>query len=69
MTPKEKAEDLVNKFHDAAIFVVNEIIKSRKDDDRFDDTVLRGSTTHYIKPHPMYLTYWLLVKEEINKIN
>lgn len=67
MTPKEKAEDLVNKFHNSAIQVVNEIIKSRKDDIVFDDTKL-GIVTYHITPHPMYLSYWLKVKEEINKI-
>ena len=67
MTPKEKAEDLVNKFHNSAIQVVNEIIKSRASDSEFDDTKL-GIVTHHITPHPMYLSYWLKVKEEINKI-
>ena len=50
-----------------ALIAVDEIIKSRKDDIVFDDTKL-GIVTYHITPHPMYLTYWLKVKEEINKI-
>jgi hypothetical protein len=49
-----------------ALIVVDEIISSRKDDTIFDDTFLL--TSEYYSPHPMYLNYWLQVKDEINKI-
>jgi hypothetical protein len=47
------------------LIAVDEIIESRKDDGAFDDTKL-GS--EYYTPHPMYLSYWNLVKKEINKL-
>ena len=86
MTPKEKAENLVemfmniesNKLSDysriyyptakiCAILLVNEIIESRKADPDFDDTKL-GIVTHYIAPHPLRLSYWTKVKEELEKL-
>jgi len=83
MTPKEKAEDLVlkylrlqepnyNWFHkglakQCALIAVDQIIESRKDDGAFDDTKL-GNSSEYYTPHPMYLSYWNLVKTEINKL-
>ena len=60
--------DLKGSFKNAvqcALIAVDEIIESRKDDNRFDDTLFQ-ITTHYITPHPMYLTYWIKVKQEIN---
>ena len=84
MTPKEKAEELVNKYRDTiisflsdnmkdmnakrcALISVKEIIKSREEDGHFDDTLSsRGS--EYYTPHPIYLTYWLKVKQEIEKL-
>lgn len=53
------------KLH--AIFAVNEIIKSRQDDKSFDDTVFQMAS-RYATPHPMYLTYWKLVLEEIDNL-
>ena len=50
-----------------ALIAVDAVVWSRKDDSRFDDTLMQTST-HYITPHPMYLTYWLKVKEEIEKL-
>ena len=50
---------------EGALIAVDEIIDSRKDDGAFDDTKL-GS--EYYTPHPMYLSYWNLVKKEINKL-
>ncbi|CAB4143588.1 hypothetical protein UFOVP449_226 [uncultured Caudovirales phage] len=76
MTPKEKAEDLVKKFfiynhigHKHAVryalIAVDEIIESRREDQGFDDTLY--ATGEYHTPHPMYLTYWNEVKQEIKR--
>ena len=77
MTPKERALEIYNKFFHIPLYVktlkqccyicVDEIIKSRKDDASFDDTLLSTSSEYYT-PHPMHLTYWNLVKEEIEKL-
>lgn len=82
MTPKEKAKKLCVKIErviyghaiggiseeakGCALIVVEEIIKSRKEDRGFDDH--RYSLSEYHTPHPMYLTYWEQVKTEIEKI-
>ena len=50
-----------------ALFSVDKIIESRKDDGAFDDTKW-GNSSEYYTPHPMYLNYWNLVKIEINKL-
>jgi hypothetical protein len=52
---------------EGALITVDEIIESRKDDGAFDDTKL-GNSSEYYTPHPMYLSYWNLVKTEINKL-
>ena len=77
MTPAEKAKEIYNKFYGIPLYIktikqcvliaVNEIIESRKDDSRFDDTLLSTSSEYYTS-HPMYLTYWLQVKQEIEKL-
>ena len=83
MTPKEKATELVlkylrlqepnyNWFHkglakQCALIAVDEIIESREDDGAFDDTKW-GNSSEYYTPHPMYLNYWNLVKQEINNL-
>lgn len=84
MTPQEKAKELYNKYADefnfddtyrsyreqskqCALIAVNEIIESRKSDPDFDDTKL-GIVTHYIAPHPLRLSYWVKVKEEIQEL-
>jgi len=84
MTPKEKAKELYHKYADefnfddtyrgyreqskhCALIAVNEIIESRKADPDFDDTKL-GIVTHYIAPHPLRLSYWVKVKEELEKL-
>lgn len=84
MTPKEKAIELCNKFmphvrwkmgqddvkaraKSCALIVVDEIIESRKDDGNFNDSLASVSSEYYT-PHPMYLTYWLQVKKEIEQI-
>jgi hypothetical protein len=46
---------------------VNEIIESRKDDKRFDNTSLQHS--EYYSLHPCYLSYWLEVIKKINIIH
>jgi len=46
------------------MITIGEIIKSRKDDSRFGDTLLSTSSEYYT-PHRMYTTYWLRVKQEI----
>ena len=49
----------------AALIAVDEIIESRKDDARFDDTL--ASFSEYHTPHPMYLKYWQEIIQEIEK--
>jgi hypothetical protein len=82
MTPKEKAEELVNKYSiwcwnevvcdyeiakQCALIAVDEIINSRNDDRGFDDTLSSVSNEYYTL-HPMYFTYWKEVKKEIEKL-
>lgn len=78
MTPKEKAQEMVNKMYNSpyvqeveakrcAEITVDEIIKSREDDGHFDDT-LSSTSSEYYTAHPMYLTYWLEVRKEIKKL-
>ena len=81
MTPKEKAEELFEKFnnpdtthypyvHNAqqcALIAVDEIMLSRKDDSQFDDTLWKDGSGMYTK-HPMYLNYWQEVKQEIENL-
>ena len=50
-----------------ALKAVDEIILSRKDDSQFDDTLWAGGSDMY-KMHPMYLNYWVEVKQEIEKL-
>lgn len=50
-----------------ALIAVGEIIKSRGDDGAFDDTLSSNSSEYYTS-HPMYLTYWLQVKQEIEAL-
>jgi hypothetical protein len=50
-----------------AIITVDEIIRSREDDGAFDDT-LSSTSSEYYTPHPMYLTYWLQIKQELKKL-
>jgi hypothetical protein len=81
MTPSEKALELYNKYlpyvndyahpepaaKELCMITIGEIIESRKDDSRFGDTLLSTSSEYY-NPHPMYITYWLQVKQEIEKL-
>lgn len=83
MKPKEKARDLINQFNfkvldthlggsnrrviDCALISVDEIIKSRKEDKSFND-YLSATCSEYYTPHPMYLTYWEEVKQELKKL-
>jgi hypothetical protein len=77
MNPKEKAAWLVLKYmskvvsmqmaKECALVNVDQIIESRQDDGAFDDTKW-GNSSEYYTPHPMYLNYWNLVKNEINKL-
>jgi len=78
--PKEKAQELFSTIMNAqdewrndiecairiVIILVNEIIESRKDDASFDDTLWQISD--YSSKHPMYLSYWIKVKEELSNI-
>ena len=50
-----------------ALIAVDEIINSRNDDRGFDDT-LSSVSSEYYTAHPMYLTYWQEVKQEIIKL-
>jgi hypothetical protein len=56
-----------SQIKQCALIAVDEIIQSRQDDGYFDDT-LSSTGSEYYTPHPMYLTYWLQVKNEINKL-
>jgi hypothetical protein len=84
MTPKEKAKEIYCNYTDTlnirdlqttanpfakkcALIVVDEIIKSREDDGHFDDSISYTGSEYYTE-HPMYLTYWLQVKKEIEKL-
>lgn len=84
MTPEEKAHQLFKESFDrwcyelsheknvataksAAEYVCDQIIESRKEDGSFDD-VLSSTSSEYYSPHPMYLTYWVRVKEEIRRL-
>jgi len=49
------------------LIAIDAIIKSREDDNGFDDS-LSFTGSEYYTPHPMYLTYWLQVKKEIEKL-
>lgn len=51
---------------DCALIAVDEIIESRKEDSAFDDRDLAKGSDYYT-PHPMYFTYWIEVKHELNK--
>lgn len=65
MTPEEKAVQLIDAVGVViAMFVVNEIIESRKEDKAFDDREWAKSSD-YFTPHPMGFTYWKEVKNEI----
>ena len=84
MTPQEKAYELLAKFMHVsyeigdkssiytataimhAHYCVDEIIKSREESASFDDMYYRTSPYH--SPHPMYLSYWIQVKQELNKL-
>lgn len=65
LTPEQKAVKLIDAVGVSnAIYVVDEIINSRKEDSAFDDIHLAKSSKYYT-PHPMYFTYWIQVKNEI----
>ena len=65
MSPEEKAVQLIDAVGEmVAMFVVNEIIESRKEDRAFDDREWAKSSD-YFTPHPMGFTYWKEVKNEI----
>jgi hypothetical protein len=50
-----------------ALVAVDEIVESRNDDRSFNDA-LSSISSEYYTPHPMYLTYWLQVKQEIENL-
>ena len=76
MTPKEKAEELVNKFYriipldkmtidfdlgkKSALIAVNEIIKAEPSE---KGMIIGGTQTRYLT-----INYWHEVKQEINKL-
>jgi hypothetical protein len=59
--------DVEEDAKQCALIAVDEIIKSREDDRHFDDT-LSSTGSEYYTAHPMYLTYWQEVKQEIEKL-
>ena len=82
MTPKEKAKQLIISYSrnkdlqfalndflakQCALIAVDEIINSRNDDRGFNDT-LSSVSNEYYTVHPMYLTYWQEVRQEIEKL-
>jgi hypothetical protein len=76
LSPKEKAILLFNSFYGIPLYVlivkeccykaIDEIIESRKDDPGFDDSLFMQNEYH--TPHPMYLSYWIKVREEIKNL-
>jgi hypothetical protein len=50
-----------------SLLLVEEIKESRKDDGSFDDTLFQGRSP-YSSVHPMYLTYWNQVEDQIKAI-
>ena len=78
MTPQEKAAQLVVDYQvkirlldykeavQCAMVTVDEIIQSREEDSRFDDKLY--TTQEYHTPHPMYLSYWIEVKQILEKL-
>lgn len=81
MSPKEKALQLYNRMivdfkidkwqsQQCALVAVDEIIESRnlREDPRFDDSDFANTYSGYHTPHPMYLSYWEQVKQEIEKL-
>lgn len=65
LTPEQKAVQLIDAVGVlVALFVVDEIINSRKEDSAFDDIHLARANKYYT-PHPMYFSYWIHVKNEI----
>ena len=50
-----------------ALIAVDEIISSREEDGAFNDTISYTGSEYYT-PHPMYLTYWKQVKQEIESL-
>ena len=79
MTPQEKAAQLVvdnqikirlldyREAVECAKVIVDEIIESRKEDNKFDDTIF-STAAKYWTAHPMYLNYWLEVKQVLEKL-
>jgi hypothetical protein len=61
------SEDEIHISKQCALIAVDEIIKSREDDGHFDDSVSYTGSEYYTE-HPMYLTFWLQVKQEIEKL-
>lgn len=57
----------INHSKQCALLTVDEIIESRKEDKGFNDTLL-SRASEYWTAHPMYLTYWREVKQEIEKL-
>lgn len=82
LSPKDKAQELYDKYYivcqefteeiqcsiqakQCALIAVQEIIKSRSDDKGFDDTMFANNGYH--TPHPLYLSYWQEVEQELIK--
>ena len=59
-------QDRTAEAKECANLIVEEIIKSRSEDKRFDDKPFTYS--QYYTPNPLYSTYWELVKREIEEI-
>ena len=64
MTPKEKADDLINKFADENYFSEQDILEDAKHNALIcvDEIILNG-----FNPRLPFM-YWEKVKEEINKL-
>jgi len=84
MTAKEKAKELYDLFvpqvrwklgqedykdraKQCALITVDKVIESREEDKGFNDTLL-STASEYWTAHPMYLTYWKKVKQEIERL-
>ena len=62
-----KSKKNLRNAKQCTLIAIDEIIRSRKDDTDFDDTLWASGSDMY-SIHPMYLTYWKEVKKEIEKL-
>ena len=59
-------DQIIKEILDSKIYQASYDALLVQEDRNFDDTL--SSYSEYWSPHPMYLTYWLQVKQEIEAI-